>query len=107
MRYTVAPRSLFLASGANPFFDVAPRSLFFRVKQLKSQKGQLRHGAEWINPSSKNEHDKGNAFEAIQQPKFSFIQSKRIRYSSIVSLRLKPDKFAQLKYSFTFEWKHY
>jgi hypothetical protein len=62
----------------------------------------LRHGAffnvtpriQWINPPSKSELHKGNAFDAIQQPKFSFIQSKRIRYSSFVSLGLKSDKLA-------------
>ncbi|MCE2681843.1 MAG: hypothetical protein LW704_02600, partial [Cryomorphaceae bacterium] len=42
----------FLASGATdiPKRTVAPRSLFWRVVQLTSPKGQLRHGAffgEW------------------------------------------------------------
>jgi len=77
-----------------PFLMLRHGAFFWRVKQLKSQKGQLRHSAEWINPPSKSELNKGNAFDAIQQPKFSFIQSKRIRYSSFVSLGLKSDKLA-------------
>ncbi len=85
-----------MASGATDILKrtVAPRSLFLASEQLTSSKGQLRHGAEWINPSSMYELNKGNAFDAIQQPKFSFIQSKRIRYSSFVSLGLKSDKLA-------------
>jgi hypothetical protein len=55
------------------------------VKQILSQGFAT---AERINPSSYYEHYKGNAFDAIQQPKFSFIQSKRIRYDSIVLMRL-------------------
>ena len=38
VRYSIAPRSLFLASGANPFLKVAPRSLFITTN-LKKIKG--------------------------------------------------------------------